>query len=74
MPTHIEFAILDTFDNLEELARAAAITSGVKVRSTASALKVSEGVHMIYLFVNSLHTYIIITNTITISIFLMGQR
>ena len=40
LPTHIEFAILDTFDNLEELARAAAIASAVKIRSAASALKV----------------------------------
>jgi regulator of nonsense transcripts 2 len=32
LPTHIEFAILDTFDNLEELARAAAIASLVKTR------------------------------------------
>ena len=40
LPTHIEFAILDTFDNLEELARSAAIASAVKLKSAAPALKV----------------------------------
>ena len=53
LPTHIEFAILDTFDNLEELARAAAIASAVKVRSAASAVKVCASLRdaMLYCFV-----------------------
>ena len=37
LPLHIEFAILDTFDNLEELARAAAIATGVKAKSSSAA-------------------------------------
>lgn len=41
LPTHIEFAILDTFDNLEELARSAAIASAVKSKSALPAMKVN---------------------------------
>ncbi len=33
LPTHVEFAILDTFENLEELARAAAVAALVKART-----------------------------------------
>jgi hypothetical protein len=43
LPTHIEFAILDTFDNLEELARSAAIASAVKSKSALPAMKVTGG-------------------------------
>ena len=42
LPTHIEFAILDTFDNLEELARSAAIASAVKAKSSQPAMKVTH--------------------------------
>ena len=54
LPTHIEFAILDTFDNLEELARSAAIASAVKLKSAAPALKVIKSLsHSLAVFFNS---------------------
>jgi regulator of nonsense transcripts 2 len=37
LPTHIEFAVLDCFDSLEELARAAAIEVALKARQSALA-------------------------------------
>jgi MIF4G domain len=54
LPTHIEFAILDTFDNLEELARSAAIASAVKLKSAAPALKVIKShSYLLAVFFNS---------------------
>ena len=51
LPTHIEFAILDTFDNLEELARSAAIASAVKLKSAAPALKVLNSLSVFFTWI-----------------------
>lgn len=57
LPTHIEFAILDTFDNLEELARSAAIASAVKLKSAAPALKVIKSLtYSLAVFFNSFYS------------------
>jgi hypothetical protein len=57
LPTHIEFAILDTFDNLEELARSAAIASAVKLKSAAPALKVLKSLsYSLAVFFNSCYS------------------
>ena len=60
LPTHIEFAILDTFDNLEELARSAAIASAVKLKSAAPALKVIKSLsYSLAVFFNSCYPFLL---------------